>query len=156
MARIPNPSLLMMMNNNEVHPVELLLIGGLAVVEAVMVLAVALAALVLTVARWRPAPLEPAVEHSAPMAPLPAVEHSAPMAPLPPVEHSAPAPLPPAPPAVPLLTTLAGDAAAAMAPLNVAELRRQARAAGLPPALTRNGRRDALLMALAGLEVACC
>lgn len=38
----------------------------------------------------------------------------------------------------------------------VAELRRRARSAGLPRALTRNGRRDALLQALAGLEVAAC
>jgi hypothetical protein len=38
----------------------------------------------------------------------------------------------------------------------VAELRRIARSAGLPRALTRTGRRDALLQALAGLEVAAC
>lgn len=133
--------MMMMMNNNELHPVEMLLIAGLAVVEAVVVLAVALLGLVMAVAQWKPA----AVEHSAPT-PLPAM----------PLEPAAPAvePAAPLPPAVPLLAAVAGDAADHLAPLNVTQLRRLARAAGLPPSLTRNGRRDALLLALAGLEVA--
>lgn len=52
------------------------------------------------------------------------------------------------------LAALAAEAAEALAPLPVKELRRRARAAGLPRSITRSGRRDALLPLLAGLEVA--
>jgi hypothetical protein len=76
-----------------------------------------------------------------------------------PAPQSAPrpaAPLPPAPPAVAPaphpLALLATEASLAAA--TVADLRRRARAAGLPRPLAHRGRRDALLQALAGAEVA--
>lgn len=62
---------------------------------------------------------------------------------------------PPAPIVHPI-ALLASTAVDALQTQTVAELRRRARSAGLPRALTRNGRRDALLQALAGLEVAAC
>lgn len=62
---------------------------------------------------------------------------------------------PPAPLVHPI-ALLAGTAVDALQPQTVAQLRRHARSAGLPRALSRNGRRDALLQALAGLEVAAC
>lgn len=43
------------MKDRTPHPVELLLLAGLVALEAVAVLLVALVALALTVARWRPA-----------------------------------------------------------------------------------------------------
>lgn len=61
----------------------------------------------------------------------------------------------PTPPAVHPLVVVAADAAAALEGNTVAQLRRMARAAGLPRALSRTGRRDALLNALVGLELAC-
>jgi hypothetical protein len=59
----------------------------------------------------------------------------------------------PAPPMVHPLTALAHTAVEVLQPCTVAQLRSMARSAGLPRALTRNGRRDALLEALAALEV---
>lgn len=66
-----------------------------------------------------------------------------------PAPQSAAAPRPPAPHPLALLATEAGLAASP-----VADLRRRARAAGLPRSLSRSGRREALLQALAGAEVA--
>jgi hypothetical protein len=68
---------------------------------------------------------------------------------------SAPAapPSPPAPTVHPL-QPVAESVIEDLAPLTVAQLRRRARDAGLPRCLSRGGRRDALLEALAGLEVA--
>ncbi|WP_216915949.1 MULTISPECIES: hypothetical protein [unclassified Synechococcus] len=43
------------MNTNETHPVELLLLAGLVVAEALIVLVAAAVALVLTITRSRPA-----------------------------------------------------------------------------------------------------
>ena len=63
---------------------------------------------------------------------------------------------PAAPPAEHPLITVAAAAAEPLQLLTVADLRRLARAAGLPRTLTRSGRRDALLTALVGLEVAAC
>jgi hypothetical protein len=98
------------------HLVELLL--GCALL--------ALLALLLTLARWRPAAVNP----------------KTPSAPQPP----AAAPWP--------LAQLAEQAQASLEPLTVAQLRAQTRAAGLPRALARSGRRAQLLEALAGLEAA--
>lgn len=66
-----------------------------------------------------------------------------------------PSPMAP-PPAAHPLALVAAAAAEPLAALRVAELRRLARAAGLPRSLSRSGRRDALLSALVGLEVAAC
>jgi hypothetical protein len=65
-------------------------------------------------------------------------------------------PAPPPPSAlVPCpLALLAAEVEAALVGLTVAELRRRARAAGLPRSLSHRGRREALLAALAGVEVA--
>ena len=52
------------------------------------------------------------------------------------------------------LALLAAEVEAALVGLTVAELRRCARAAGLPRRLSHRGRREALLAALAGAEVA--
>ena len=51
--------------NNNTHPIELLIIGALVTLEAAVALLVALVALVLTVARYRPAqpPVAPPAEH---------------------------------------------------------------------------------------------
>ncbi|MEB3362174.1 MAG: hypothetical protein VKI42_08645 [Synechococcaceae cyanobacterium] len=71
-------------------------------------------------------------------------------------KHFARLPKRPASPS-PTATPLAAAAALVASELEtstVAELRRQARAAGLPRSLSRSGRRDALLSTLAGLEVA--
>jgi hypothetical protein len=109
------------------HPVELLLLAAVVTLEAFAVLLAALVAVLLTLARWRPAPPE-----------------------------TAPAPPPaPAPPAVNPLQLVADAAVEALEPCTVAQLRHRARAAGLPRCLSHRGRRDALLEALAGLEVAC-
>jgi L-aminopeptidase/D-esterase-like protein len=61
-----------------------------------------------------------------------------------------------APPQQHPITLLADALVATLEPLTVAQLRRLARAAGLPRSLTHTGRRDALLTALVGLEVAAC
>jgi hypothetical protein len=70
-------------------------------------------------------------------------------------ETPQPASAPTAPTAPPPPPTPHPLAALSLAPAGtVAQLRHRARAAGLPPTLARSGRRDALLSALAGLEVA--
>ena len=43
------------MNKTEVHPIELALVAGLVVIEAVVVLVAAVVALVVTLSSWRPA-----------------------------------------------------------------------------------------------------
>ncbi len=68
---------------------------------------------------------------------------------------AAPAPEAPPPLAHPL-AVLADGVVAQLQPLTVAQLRTRARSAGLPRGLARTGRRDALLQALAALEVAAC
>jgi len=105
--------------HNDLHPIEVMLLAALVIIEAVVELAVAVVA--LTTSRTAPAPVAPAP------APQPTVH------PLQPVAESV---------------------IEALAPLTVAQLRRRARDAGLPRCLSRGGRRDALLEALAGLEVA--
>jgi hypothetical protein len=69
---------------------------------------------------------------------------------------AAPAAAAAAPPTPHPLSVVAEPVVEALQPLTVTELRRRARAAGLPRTLSRAGRRDALLYALAGLEVAAC
>jgi hypothetical protein len=105
---------------------DLLLLALFATVWAARTLLVGLVALALLLARWRPA--------------------------------AAPAPVPaapvPAPPEAHPLALLAAAAMDQLQPLPVAELRRLARVAGLPRALTHKGRRAQLLEALGGLEVA--
>jgi hypothetical protein len=56
------------MKNSEVHPIELALVAGLVVLEAVVVLVAAVVALVVTLAQWMPAP----APSPAPAAPAPA------------------------------------------------------------------------------------
>ena len=120
------------------EPVDLLLVAALAVAEALAVLAVAALALVLTLTRRGPA----ALPQAAPAEPMPAAA--------PPAAATAAAP------AITLadLADLAEVAAAELEALPVAELRRRARAAGLPRSITRTGRRAALVPLLAGLDVA--
>jgi L-aminopeptidase/D-esterase-like protein len=113
------------------HPIELALTAALVVAEALTVLVVALVALVLTVARWRPAAPVTAATELPPVTPAPA-----------PLQHP--------------LTVVADALVATLEPLTVAQLRRLARSAGLPRAITRTGRRTDLLQALIGLEVAAC
>lgn len=95
------------------EPVELLLLAGLAVAEALLPLIAAALALLLALIGWRPRLREPR-----------------------PLDRVMPAPTPAAPPA-PALTGL-----------RVVELRRLARAAGLPQ-LAHRGRKAELLAALA-------
>lgn len=52
------------------HPVELLLLAGLVALQATITLLVALAALLLTIARWRPAASAPAAPAAPPAPPL--------------------------------------------------------------------------------------
>lgn len=115
------------MNRTELHPVELLVLAGIAlawaIATAARLLLVPLLALVALTPR-RPAP-----PPAAPVAAAPA-------------------------PAMHPLALLSEPTLAALQPLTVTDLRRRARAAGLPRCLSRSGRRDALLQALAGLEVA--
>ncbi|KAF0652397.1 hypothetical protein L107_13850 [Cyanobium sp. Copco_Reservoir_LC18] len=54
------------MKNTDMHPVELLLLAAVVTLEALLVLTVALVALVLTLARWRPAVPAPAATTEAP------------------------------------------------------------------------------------------
>ena len=66
---------------------------------------------------------------------------------------------PAAPPPAPLehpLAMVAAGLAEGLAGVPVRELRRRARAAGLPRQLSRSGRRADLLVALVALEVAAC
>ncbi len=114
--------------HKEPHPVELLVLVGIAVAEAVAALVVALVALVLTLADRRPAASEPA--------PVPAE------------------PAPAAPPAEHPLALVAEPLVAELESHTVVELRAMARAAGLPRRLSRSGRRADLLQALIAQEVA--
>lgn len=113
------------------HPVEVLLLGAWLALEAAAVLLTALVALLLTLARWRPTSTAAAsgTDGTAPALPAPVTAGTA-----------------TAPTAPPAAATIEG--------LTVAQLRRLARSAGLPRALSRNGRRGQLLEALAVLEVA--
>lgn len=121
------------MNRTEMHPVELLLVLTVVVLEAAITLLVALAALVLALAQWTPA--APAATPSQ-VLPAAAVE-----------------PIPAAP-AVPLVHPLQQLAVDALRHLPVAQLRQRARAAGLPRSLSRSARKVELVSALAGLETA--
>ena len=64
------------MKNTEVHPIELALVAGLVVLEAVVVLVAAVVALVVTLAQWRPAaapaPAAALVLAPTPIEPIPA------------------------------------------------------------------------------------
>ena len=135
----------MQKTHKELGSVELLLLAGLALLWALWTVArlvlVPVLALVLTLAGWRPA---------VPTAPEP-IEAPQPAAA--PVTAISLVPALTAP-AAPPLAQLAEQAAATLQPLTVAQLRTQARAAGLPRSLTRTGRRAHLLEALAWLEVA--
>lgn len=117
------------MKNSDIRPVELLLLAGLAALEAAATLLIALVALVLTIAGWKPASAAPERPTAAPQ----------PAAPIQPAAHP--------------ISELASQAAAALEPLTVTQLRRLARSAGLPRAISRNGRRSALLDELVALEV---
>ena len=116
------------MTRNEAHPIELAALAVLALGWALMTVArlllVPALALLLVALGWRPAAPQP-------VAPAPIASPEAPSLAL------ACAPEPVAVPAPPLER------------LTVAELRRLARAAGLPRALGRSGRRAQLLEALA-------
>ena len=109
----------------ELHPVELLLLLGLAVALAVRELSVALIGLAGAAAGWR-APMAPA------RATAPAEIERAPMAPAAPMAHPI------------------GDALAELGALTVRELRAMARDAGHRQ-LARNGRRADLLAALGAI-----
>lgn len=111
----------------DLHPVELLLLLGLAVALAVRELSVALIGLAGAAAGWR-APMAPA---TAP-ATAPAEIERAPMAPAAPMAHPI------------------GDALAELGALTVRELRAMARDAGHRQ-LARNGRRADLLAALGAI-----
>ena len=109
-----------------VHPLELALLGLIAMAHALLPLLVALLALVLTLAGWRPradAPIRPMAEQ---MSQLPMAadaagdDHHQPTA-QPPAAEPIPLPLPPA-----TITTTA----AAVAQLPMAELRAACAAAG--------------------------
>lgn len=144
-----------MKSHQELGPVELLLLAGLALLWALWTVArlvpVPLLALLLS---WcccaSTAGTLPAVT-AAIEAPQPAEAE-----PLPrpaPVTDALPVPAVTAT-AAPTLAQLASEVAATLQPLTVKQLWAQARAAGLPRSLSRTGRRDALLSALSGLEVA--
>ena len=125
------------MTRTNVHPIELALVVLLLVLEAAWLLArtvlVPLAALALTTAGWRPTQAAPQAQASAAAVDLPIPASSSTR---PPLAH-------------PLQ-----ELAAAAAPTGtVAQLRQQARAAGLPRAWCRIARREALLALLSGLEV---
>ena len=127
----------MQTTHKELGAVELLLLAGLVALEAAATLLIALLALVLTIAGWSPA-------SAAPQRPTAQVS-------------AAPTPEPIQPAATPQphpISELASQAAAALQPLTVAQLRRLARSAGLPRAISRNGRRSALLDELVALQVA--
>lgn len=123
--------------NRDPHPVELAAVAVLALAWAVWQIArlllVPAAALLLVLAGWRPA--RPGASE-APPAPIAASEAAAPL-----------------PPAAAVVLACAPEPVAIAAPplerLTVAELRRLARAAGLPRSLSRSGRRAQLLEALA-------
>lgn len=122
------------MNRNEAHPLELAALAvmatGWALWTVARLLLVPAVALLLTLAGWRPAPRVAAPRAAAPQ----------PVAP--------PAPLPQA--AAVVLACAAAPVTIAAPPLEgltVAQLRKLARAAGLPRALSHSGRRAQLLAA---------
>lgn len=138
-----------MNNQTELHPVELLILAVLLVVEALAVVLVPLAALVLTLASYgrpwpprrgsatSPSTTAPAVTVVAPTAPAAVVA----TAPAPPAVQQ-PQPAPWTPPVLEVLERC-----------TVTELRRLARAQGLPRSLSRAGRRAELVPALAGAAI---
>lgn len=117
----------------DLHPVELLLLLGLAVALAVRELSVALIGLAGAAAGWR-APMAPATApaRATARATAPAEIERAPMAPAAPMAHPI------------------GDALAELGALTVRELRAMARDAGHRQ-LARNGRRADLLAALGAI-----
>lgn len=124
------------MNRNDAHPIEVLLVACWLALEAAATLVAAMVALLLTLARWRPAASPSRVMAITQTGDLNLSKRVSP------VLHPQ--------------AELAGGVVDALACCRVSELRQMARAAGLPRTLTRTGRRDALLSALAGLEVATC
>lgn len=114
-------------SNTAEHPIEVALVLAWLVAEALLTVLVVGVALVVVL-------LAPVELHRA--APAPA------------------APAPAAPPAEAPLAALAAACRSELEAVNVAQLRRRARAAGLPRPLTRSGRKSQLLDALASLEVA--
>lgn len=146
----------MQKSHNELGAVELLLLAGLALLWALwtvarLLLVPALALLLSLCCRASSDGIAPAVT-AAPEAPTPELIE-APQPAAAPVSAISPVPALTAP-AAPPLAQLAEQAAAALQPLTVAQLRAQARAAGLPRALSRTGRRAALLEALSWADVA--
>ncbi|MCP9821011.1 hypothetical protein KBZ18_16145 [Synechococcus sp. Cruz-9H2] len=129
------------MNNRieDLHPVELLMLAVLLVAEALVLIAVPLIALVLTLTSWRGSATSPPTT-------APAVPVVAPVAPAA-VPVTAPAPPTTEQPWLPPIWQ-------ELERLTVAELRRLARAEGLPRSLSRAGRRAELLPALAGAAMA--
>jgi hypothetical protein len=119
------------MNTNNPHPIEVAILLAWASSQALVALAAGAVALIAALLPHGPAPAAPAAAELTPPAPAQAP---------PPAEHP--------------LITVATRTAAPLQRLTVADLRRRARSAGLPRTLTRSGRRDALLTALLGLEVA--
>lgn len=123
------------MTRTELHPLELAAVAAMALGWALWTVArlllVPALALLLTLAGWRPAPRSAAPQPQ-------------------PVAPAAAEPLPPAPA---VLLACAPEPVAIAAPplegLTVAQLRKLARAAGLPRSLSHAGRRAQLLAALA-------
>lgn len=153
--------------HNDLSPIEALALLALAAVWAAATLArllfVPALALLLALAGWWPAAAAPdssqprPQQASHPQAPAaePQAEASAkPPAPRGQHLHQAPATAAAPAPAPAPLAELAELAAAALEPLTVAQLRAQARSAGLPRALSRTGRRAELLAALGWAAVA--
>lgn len=129
------------MTRTDAHPIELAALAVLALGWALMTVArlllVPALALLLVALGWRPAP-------------RPAAPQPQPVAPAPIASPEAPTPLPQAPAfALACAPEPVGIAAPPLDRLTVAELRRLARAVGLPRTLSRSGRRAQLLEALA-------
>lgn len=129
MRRRANTSPRRTMDRTELHPADALLLLALAVLWAVAVLARAVL-VPLVALLLTVAGWRPGALAPAAAAPVAAAE--------------------------PPLAPVAEPIAEALVPLTVAELRRRARAAGLPRALSRSGRRADLLEALVALEGAAC
>jgi hypothetical protein len=104
------------MSTTQPHPVELALVAAVAVALALRTLVVALIALGLLLAGWRPSRITRPAEHLSPVRVMTAQP-----------KHTTPP---------------------ALEGLTVAELRRRARAAGLPRALSHRGRKADLVAAL--------
>ena len=137
--------------HKELSAVELLLLAGMALAWAVLtvvrlLLVPALALLLSLCCRASTDGITPAL--TAAPEPIDAPQPAAA-----PVTAISLVPALTAPAALPL-AQLAEQAAATLQPLTVAQLRTQARAAGLPRTLSRTGRRAALLEALSWAEVA--